>query len=94
MLVLDLFSVSISISMAVFEPDSYCTGYSAEKYLEGVRGLVVKKRDNRKIQIELEGPFNIQSEHSMISHIKQIILILLCLHLFSCQLSEKSHFQV
>lgn len=79
MLVFDLFSVSISISMAVFEPDSYCTGYSAEMF----RGLVIKKRDNWKIQTEnLEGTFNILSEHSMISQVKQIILINILLYLY------------
>lgn len=80
MLVFDLFSVSISISMAVFEPDSYCTGYSAEKMF---RGLVIKKRDNRKIQTEnLEVTLNILSEHGMISQVKQIILINILLYLY------------
>lgn len=80
MLVFDLFSVSISISMAVFEPDSYCTGYSTEKMF---RGLVIKKRDNWKIQTEnLEVTLNILSEHGMISQVKQIILINILLYLY------------
>lgn len=45
--VLNLFLVYISICMAVFETDSYCAGYCAQKNV--FKGLVVKTRDNRRI---------------------------------------------